>query len=224
MYRPGDLQANHEGFKAASAVSSTTTSVIAFHRVLSEHELFGTPVAAHRGHSPNGAMLFRATLYFRTSCEKPRWRDDLVPSETFVMMSACYRAMDLGQSKVTVETELQCRNVRRRKNPLSFLVLYHRHPHTGHETVCKLRNAALDQSPTPPAGSRTVRGEGVGFGEQPVARARRTLLNTPLGVPLPTALGLHDRPFTRWFSESGERFEIEVPTFSLDSPDGKRGA
>ena len=45
--------------------------------------------------------------------------------------------------------------------------------------------------------------------------------NTPRGVPLPTASGFMTGRY-QMVSESGERFEIDVPTFSLDSPDSKR--
>ena len=41
------------------------------------------------------------------------------------------------------------------------------------------------------------------------------------GVPLPTASGFMTGSY-QMVSESGERFEIEVPTFSLDLPDSKR--
>jgi len=41
------------------------------------------------------------------------------------------------------------------------------------------------------------------------------------GVPLPTASGIMTGRY-QMVSESGEHFEIDVPTFSLDSPDGKR--
>src|SRR6185295_5095761 len=41
------------------------------------------------------------------------------------------------------------------------------------------------------------------------------------GVPLPTASGFMTGRY-QMVSESGERFEIDVPTFSLDSPDHKR--
>jgi ApaG protein len=40
-------------------------------------------------------------------------------------------------------------------------------------------------------------------------------------VPLPTASGFMTGRY-QMVNESGERFEIDVPTFSLDSPDGKR--
>ena len=41
------------------------------------------------------------------------------------------------------------------------------------------------------------------------------------GVPLPTASGFMTGRY-QMVSESGERFEIDVPTFSLDSPDNRR--
>ena len=41
------------------------------------------------------------------------------------------------------------------------------------------------------------------------------------GVPLSTASGFMAGRY-QMVSETGERFEIEVPTFSLDSPDNKR--
>ncbi len=47
------------------------------------------------------------------------------------------------------------------------------------------------------------------------------LRSRPSGVPLPTASGFMTGRY-EMESESGERFEIDVPTFSLDSPDSKR--
>ena len=41
------------------------------------------------------------------------------------------------------------------------------------------------------------------------------------GFSLPTASGFMTGRY-QMISESGERFEIDVPTFSLDSPDNKR--
>jgi ApaG protein len=64
-----------------------------------------------------------------------------------------------------------------------------------------------------------VRGEGV-VGEQPVLAPGERFEYTS-GVPLPTASGIMTGRY-QMVTESGERFEIEVPTFSLDSPDGKR--
>jgi ApaG protein len=41
------------------------------------------------------------------------------------------------------------------------------------------------------------------------------------GVPLPTASGFMSGRY-QMVNASGERFEIDVPTFSLDSPDKGR--
>src|ERR1700720_2324410 len=64
-----------------------------------------------------------------------------------------------------------------------------------------------------------VRGEGV-IGEQPVLAPGEHFEYTS-GVPLQTASGFMTGRY-QMVSESGELFEIEVPTFSLDSPDSKR--
>jgi ApaG protein len=64
-----------------------------------------------------------------------------------------------------------------------------------------------------------VRGEGV-VGEQPVLAPGERFEYTS-GVPLPTASGIMSGRY-QMVTGSGEHFEIEVPTFSLDSPDGKR--
>ena len=64
-----------------------------------------------------------------------------------------------------------------------------------------------------------VRGEGV-IGKQPVLAPGERFEYTS-GVPLPTASGFMTGRY-QMVSESGERFEIDVPTFSLDSPDNKR--
>jgi ApaG protein len=64
-----------------------------------------------------------------------------------------------------------------------------------------------------------VRGEGV-VGEQPVLAPGERFEYTS-GVPLPTASGFMTGCY-QMVSESGERFEIAVPTFSLDSPDNRR--
>jgi ApaG protein len=61
------------------------------------------------------------------------------------------------------------------------------------------------------------RGEGV-VGEQPVLRPGERFEYTS-GVPLRTASGIMTGRY-QMVSQSGEHFEIEVPTFSLDSPNG----
>ena len=64
-----------------------------------------------------------------------------------------------------------------------------------------------------------VRGEGV-VGEQPVLAPGERFEYTS-GVPLATASGFMTGSY-QMESQSGEQFEIDVPTFSLDSPDSKR--
>lgn len=67
--------------------------------------------------------------------------------------------------------------------------------------------------------SQDVRGEGV-VGEQPVLGPGEFFEYTS-GVPLPTPSGIM-RGSYQMVNESGEKFDIEVPTFSLDSPNTKR--
>jgi ApaG protein len=64
-----------------------------------------------------------------------------------------------------------------------------------------------------------VRGEGV-VGEQPVLAPGERFEYTS-GVPLPTTSGFMTGRY-QMVTESGEQFEIDVPTFSLDGPDSKR--
>jgi ApaG protein len=64
-----------------------------------------------------------------------------------------------------------------------------------------------------------VRGEGV-IGEQPMLVPGERFEYTSF-VPLPTASGFMTGSY-QMEAKSGERFEIDVPTFSLDSPDNKR--
>lgn len=64
-----------------------------------------------------------------------------------------------------------------------------------------------------------VRGEGV-VGEQPVLAPGERFEYTS-GVPLPTSSGFMAGRY-QMVNESGEPFEIDVPTFSLDSPHARR--
>ena len=66
---------------------------------------------------------------------------------------------------------------------------------------------------------QVVRGEGV-VGEQPVLAPGERYEYTS-GVPLPTPSGIMTGRY-QMVSASGEHFEIDVPTFSLDSPSDKR--
>ena len=67
--------------------------------------------------------------------------------------------------------------------------------------------------------TQEVRGEGV-VGEQPTLGPGERFQYTS-GVPLPTSSGFMTGRY-QMVSESGEQFEIDVPTFSLDSPSEKR--
>jgi len=64
-----------------------------------------------------------------------------------------------------------------------------------------------------------VRGEGV-IGEQPVLAPGERFEYTS-GVPLGTASGFMAGSY-QMQTESGEKFDIEVPAFSLDSPECRR--
>ena len=64
-----------------------------------------------------------------------------------------------------------------------------------------------------------VKGKGV-VGEEPVLAPGERFEYTS-GVPLATASGFMVGSY-QMQSESGEQFDIAVPAFSLDSPDGKR--
>ena len=88
---------------------------------------------------------------------------------------------------------------------------------TGAETVqLKTRHWII----TDATGKRQeVRGPGV-VGEQPVLAPGERFEYTS-GVPLPTSSGFMTGRY-QMESASGEQFEIDVPTFSLDAPSGKR--
>jgi ApaG protein len=64
-----------------------------------------------------------------------------------------------------------------------------------------------------------VKGEGV-VGEQPTLAPGERFEYTS-GVPLPTPSGFMTGRY-QMVTAGGEKFEIDVPTFSLDSPDSKR--
>ena len=88
---------------------------------------------------------------------------------------------------------------------------------SGHETVqLRTRHWII----TDAGGHKeVVRGEGV-IGKQPVLAPGERFEYTS-GVRLKTASGFMTGRY-QMVSESGEHFEIDVPTFSLDSPDSKR--
>lgn len=67
--------------------------------------------------------------------------------------------------------------------------------------------------------NQEVRGEGV-VGEQPVLEPGERFEYTS-GVPLPTPSGFMTGSY-HMVTEDGEPFDIDIPAFSLDSPDHKR--
>ena len=67
--------------------------------------------------------------------------------------------------------------------------------------------------------SQEVRGQGV-VGQFPDLAPGQRFEYTS-GVPLPTSSGFMTGRY-QMVTDRGERFEIDVPTFSLDSPEGKR--
>lgn len=64
-----------------------------------------------------------------------------------------------------------------------------------------------------------VRGAGV-VGEEPVIKPGASFVYTS-GVPLPTSSGFMAGTYGM-VTLDGEHFEIEIPVFSLDSPEAKR--
>lgn len=61
-----------------------------------------------------------------------------------------------------------------------------------------------------------VRGAGV-VGEQPVLKPGDSFEYTS-GTPLPTPSGIMGGTYQMEASETGERFDVTIPSFSLDSP------
>jgi ApaG protein len=126
-----------------------------------------------------------------------------------------YRAVT-RQIEVTVEPNFlpEHSSVEKREYFWSYTIVI---TNTGHETVqLRTRHWII----TDAAGrQKVVDGEGV-VGEQPVLAPGERFEYTS-GVPLPTASGIMSGRY-QMVSESGEQFEIDVPTFSLDSPDHKR--
>src|ERR1700733_14497272 len=146
----------------------------------------------------------------------------LVPPNSFGMMSldvrkavTMYRAVT-RQIEVTVEPNFmpERSSVERSQYFWSYTIVI---TNSGNETVqLRTRHWIITDAT---GRKQEVRGEGV-VGEQPVLAPGERFEYTS-GVPLPTASGFMTGRY-QMVSESGERFEIDVPTFSLDSPDSKR--
>ena len=126
-----------------------------------------------------------------------------------------YRAVT-RQIEVTVEPNFlpERSSVERREYFWSYTIVI---TNTGHETVqLRTRHWIITDAT---GHNETVRGEGV-VGEQPVLGPGERFEYTS-GVPLRTASGFMTGRY-QMVSATGEKFEIDVPAFSLDSPDSRR--
>jgi ApaG protein len=148
---------------------------------------------------------------------KPRLFRRLVPHAIFAKIEDMYRAVT-RRIEVTVEPNFlpERSSVERSRYFWSYTIVI---TNSSDETVqLRTRRWII----TDAAGrQQEVRGEGV-IGEQPVIAPGERFEYTS-GVPLSTASGFMTGSY-EMVSETGERFEIAVPTFSLDSPSpsGKR--
>ena len=125
-----------------------------------------------------------------------------------------YRAVT-RDIEVTVEPNfMPDRSVAQREYFWSYTIVI---TNTGRETVqLRTRHWII----TDASGlQQQVRGEGL-VGDQPVLWPGERFKYTS-GVPLATASGFMTGRY-QMVNESGERFEIDIPTFSLDSPEARR--
>jgi ApaG protein len=126
--------------------------------------------------------------------------------------SFMYRAVT-RQIEVTVEPNFMPENSATGRYFWSYTIVI---TNTGDETVqLRTRHWIITDAT---GRQQEHHGEGV-VGEQPVLAPGERFEYTS-GVPLPTTSGFMTGRY-QMVSETGELFEIEVPTFSLDGPDGK---
>ena len=125
-----------------------------------------------------------------------------------------YRAVT-RDIEVTVEPNfMPDRSVAQREYFWSYTIVI---TNTGRETVqLRTRHWIITDAS---GRQQEVRGEGV-VGEQPVLGPGERFKYTS-GVPLATESGFMTGRY-QMVNESGERFEIDIPTFSLDSPEARR--
>ena len=136
-------------------------------------------------------------------------------AQDFRKLARMYRAVT-RQIEVTVEPSFlpERSSVDRGQYFWSYTIVI---TNTGAETVqLRTRHWIITDAT---GRKQEVRGEGV-VGEQPVLAPGERFEYTS-GVPLQTASGFMSGRY-QMVNESGERFEIDVPTFSLDSPDNGR--
>ncbi len=125
-----------------------------------------------------------------------------------------YRAVT-RQIEVTVEPNFMPeRSVSQREYFWSYTIVI---TNAGSETVqLRTRHWIITDAT---GRTQEVRGEGV-VGEQPTLGPGERFQYTS-GVPLPTSSGFMTGRY-QMVTDRGERFEIDIPTFSLDSPQAKR--
>ncbi|MGX1167120.1 ApaG protein [Bradyrhizobium sp. USDA 372] len=166
---------------------------------------------SHKGVSLGGVLFLQ---FWRDDVAKAA-RRGLVPGADFAMMAAMYRAVT-RQIEVTVEPNFvpEQSSADRSRYFWSYTIVI---TNSGEETVqLKTRHWIITDAS---GRQQEVKGEGV-VGEQPILAPGERFEYTS-GVPLSTASGFMTGRY-QMVSETGERFEIDVPTFSLDSPDNKR--
>src|ERR1700758_153595 len=136
-------------------------------------------------------------------------------AKTFRYDGAMYRAVT-RQIEVTVEPNFmpERSSAERSRYFWSYTIVI---TNSGDETVqLKTRHWIITDAT---GRQQEVKGEGV-IGEQPILAPGERYEYTS-GVPLSTASGFMTGRY-QMVNESGERFEIDVPMFSLDSPNAKR--
>src|SRR6266568_8287560 len=174
------------------------------------------PPARKAAGSHRSVLLWACTSLsiLAARCRESRLRR-LVPGEDFVMMATMYRAVT-RQIEVTVEPNFvpEQSSADRSRYFWSYTIVI---TNSGDEIVqLKTRHWIITDAS---GRQQEVKGEGV-VGEQPTLAPGERFEYTS-GVPLSTASGFMTGRY-QMISESGKNFEIEVPTFSLDSPDNKR--
>ncbi|UPG70870.1 Co2+/Mg2+ efflux protein ApaG [Roseomonas gilardii subsp. gilardii] len=87
----------------------------------------------------------------------------------------------------------------------------------GRETVQLLKRSWLITDAM--ARTQRVHGDGV-VGEQPVLEPGESFEYTS-GTPLPTPSGFMRGAYHMVATGTGENFDVEIPAFSLDAPDGR---
>jgi ApaG protein len=167
-----------------------------------------------------GCVAHLKRNYVETTVEPTDGRSDWSGYEScdiirrdFERTARMYRAVT-RQIEVTVEPEFLPENssIEKREYCWSYTIVI---TNTGNETVqLRTRHWIITDAS---GRQQQVRGEGV-VGKQPVLGPGERFEYTS-GVPLRTASGFMTGRY-QMVTLSGEPFEIDIPLFSLDSPDG----